>query len=355
MTVRTASGGRKDITLGVHKSPESKAEYERQLALLRANPTQVAGRPDISVAEICVAFYGHAEKHYRHPDGRPTSELHCYKAATRPLRQLYGTTPAAEFGPQALKAVRADMIARGWCRKTVNKHVGRIKSVFRWAISEELIPGDVLPRLASVSGLQRGRTAASETEPVGPVDDATVDATLPHVPRAVRGLIQFQRLTGCRPGEACALTLSAIDRTGAVWLYRPRQHKNSWRGRSRVIAIGPKCRALLAEFATGDPAAPVFASRGGRAYTVSGYRQAIDRGVDAANAEQSRDPACGPALPRVPHWHPNQLRHSFATKVRKLHGLEAAQVLLGHARADVSEIYAEKNTALAASVAAQIG
>src|SRR5438552_3366231 len=36
---------------------------------------------------------------------------------------------------------------------------------------------------------------------------------------------------------------------------------------------------------------------------------------------------------REHRWHPYQIRHSFATRVRKQHGLEAAQVLLGHARA----------------------
>jgi hypothetical protein len=54
-------------------------------------------------------------------------------------------------------------------------------------------------------------------------------------------------------------------------------------------------------------------------------------------------------------WHPNQLRHSFATRVRKHHGLEAAQVLLGHSRADVTQVYAERNDELAAKVAAKIG
>lgn len=52
---------------------------------------------------------------------------------------------------------------------------------------------------------------------------------------------------------------------------------------------------------------------------------------------------------------PNQLRHLFATKVRRAHGLEAAQVTLGHARADVTQIYAEKNLALATQVANEIG
>ncbi len=57
-------------------------------------------------------------------------------------------------------------------------------------------------------------------------------------------------------------------------------------------------------------------------------------------------------------WHrlsPNQLRHSFATKVRREHGLEAAQVLLGHAMADVTQVYAERDTEKAAAVALKIG
>jgi hypothetical protein len=41
--------------------------------------------------------------------------------------------------------------------------------------------------------------------------------------------------------------------------------------------------------------------------------------------------------------------------VRKQHGLEAAQVLLGHARADVTQVYAERNEQLASAIAAEVG
>jgi site-specific recombinase XerC len=57
----------------------------------------------------------------------------------------------------------------------------------------------------------------------------------------------------------------------------------------------------------------------------------------------------------IQHWHPNQLRHLFATEVRKSHGLEAAQVLLGHSRADVTQVYAERNLALGTRIAADLG
>ena len=55
------------------------------------------------------------------------------------------------------------------------------------------------------------------------------------------------------------------------------------------------------------------------------------------------------------HWHPHQLRHNYATDVRRQFGLEAAQILLGHSKADVTQIYAERDMTRAATVAEKIG
>ena len=57
----------------------------------------------------------------------------------------------------------------------------------------------------------------------------------------------------------------------------------------------------------------------------------------------------------IEHWHPNQLRHAFASVIRRAHGLEAAQVLLGHSKADVTQVSAERDLTLAAEVAAKMG
>ena len=57
----------------------------------------------------------------------------------------------------------------------------------------------------------------------------------------------------------------------------------------------------------------------------------------------------------LPHWHANQLRHTKATEIRRQFGLEAAQVVLGHAKADVTQVYAERDAALAVQVAKRIG
>src|SRR5262249_19251537 len=86
--------------------------------------------------------------------------------------------------------------------------------------------------------------------PVGPVDDAVVDATLPYLNRFVAGMVNFQRLTGCRSGEVCIIRRCDIDTGGVVWLYKPPHHKTAWRGKTGSIAVGPKAQELLKEFFT---------------------------------------------------------------------------------------------------------
>jgi integrase len=54
-------------------------------------------------------------------------------------------------------------------------------------------------------------------------------------------------------------------------------------------------------------------------------------------------------------WHPHQLRHTAATRLRREHGLEAAQVILGHKTLTVTQVYAEKNVAAAQRVMTEVG
>lgn len=61
------------------------------------------------------------------------------------------------------------------------------------------------------------------------------------------------------------------------------------------------------------------------------------------------------AWQREHRWSPNQLRHNAATYLRKQFGIEAARVVLGHASADVTEIYAELDLAKAAEIMGRVG
>lgn len=247
------SGGRRVVYLGRFNSPESKLEHARILAELAmgAHPLQPAGsqtrHPDLTMNEVALAFWNHAERYYRRPDGTTTNELVEYRYTLRVLTDSHGGTPAREFGPLALKAVRQRMVDRRWKRSTVNNRVRRIKHLFKWAVENELVPPAVHQALAAVAGLPKGRGYAPEPAPVGPVSDGDVEATLLFVPAVVRAMIRVQRLTGMRPGEVVALRPAEVDASGPVWVYRPRHHKTAHKGRERVVAIGPRAQAVLAE------------------------------------------------------------------------------------------------------------
>ncbi len=277
--------------------------------------------------------------------------------------------------------------------------------MFRWAVTKELVPATVYQALVAVPNVPKGRTAARETPPVRPVEDSVVEATLPHLPTVVADMVRFQRLTGARPGEVCQLRPMDVDRSKEVWAYRPRSHKTQHHDQERVIFIGPKAQDVLRPYMLRPADAYCFSPREsekrrlearhaarktplsygnspGSNRTARPKRQARDcYGDDTYNRAVQR--ACETAfgMPdelrristksskderqrlkklasewRAEHcWSPNQLRHAAGTDVRRQFGAEAAQVTLGHANLEVTEIYAERNQALAAEIMHKIG
>ena len=246
------SGVRQERLLpGKFGSPESLAAKARLELEIASSPTGSLASPDnLTLAELFAAYLDHASQHYRKPDGTPTSELSVIKIAMRAFRELYAEKPVHEFGPLCVKAARQNWANENHTRTECNRRVKIIKRILKWGVSEELVPAAAYQAVATVSGLQKGRTTARELPPVLPVDEAVVDATLPHLGRHVRGLVELQRLTGMRPGEACSIRRCEIDTGGAIWLYKPPHHKGSWRGKDRTIAIGPRAQKLLKEFFT---------------------------------------------------------------------------------------------------------
>jgi integrase len=226
VTVRTAQGERRDIYLGVYNSPESRTEYARLIAVAAVDgPTAAVQKPDPTVDQVMLAFMRWALTYYRTPDGRETSEVKSLRLSLAPVQELFGTAPAREFGPRALAAVRQRMIDTDLCRNLINKRVDRVKRVFKWAAAEELVPVTVYQALRTLAGLRAGRTEARESKAVVPVDPAHVAATLPHLGRHPRAMVELQRVTGMRPGEVCRLTFAEVDRSDELWMYRPREHK----------------------------------------------------------------------------------------------------------------------------------
>jgi integrase len=300
---------------------------------------------DVTVSEVVLAFWQYAEQHYRDTDGQPTDEQKNIKDAVRPVTKLYGKTSARSFGPLALRAVRDSMVRSGLARSTINGRINRIRRAFKWAASMEMVPGSVVESLRTVDGLREGRTNAREAPPVQPVAIEQVETTLPHMPRPVAAMVRLQLLTGCRAGEVLAMRGCDLVTSGHEWEYRPGRHKTKYRGKVRAIPLGPRATDIVREFLGTDLNAYLFRPssndpRHGERYDRRSYRQAIVRAARRAG---------------VPDRSPLQLRHTAATAIRASYGLEAAQVVLGHAKADVTQVYAERDLAKAREVMREIG
>ena len=334
-----------DYYTGKYGSPESQAKYHRLLAEHWSGslvpPVKKADRNPPSILELIARFTRLRVAPYYVKDGEPTGEATSFRSAFRWLEVAYGHTEAAKFGPRDLKAVRAGMVAGGNARTTINRYVGRIRQMFRWAVSEDLYPATGLVALQAVEGLKVGRSEAREPEGVAPVPAEAVERTLPHLGGHLSAVVRLLALTGARPGEICRMTPGEVDRSDPeVWVYRPARHKTQHKGKSRAILFGPKAQAVLLPWLDRDPAAPCFqpyeahpnrtgpkAAKPGRPYDPNTLRAAVARACDRAG---------------VPHWHPNQLRHSAATTIRAMSDLEGAQAILGHSRPDTTTIYAER-------------
>jgi integrase len=422
VTLPDGLGGRRDVLLGKHGTAKSRVEYARVIAEWEANGRRLsaaeASAPGLSVNELALAYWKFAESYYG-LDRRSGTAFNI-RDVLRVLKALYGHTPAAAFGPLALKACRAEMVKKGWSRNYVNSQVDRLRRVFRWGASEQLVPAAVHQALKTVEGLRRGRTEARETNKVRPVTSEQVEATLPHMPATVRAMVNYQLLTGCRPDEVCRLRPLDLDMSNpACWVYRPGsdqgehgEHKTAHHGHDRLILIGPRAQEVLRPYLGTrldaycfSPAeserhrsaqrregrqTPLTPSQRGRKpkagrkrapagrYPVTSYRNAIYRACDRAfslpgrlaprqdekGKRESRaawwarltveEREAVRAWRREHRWHPNRLRHSRATELRR-YGLDVVKTILGHSKVETTQIYSEKDVAAAMEVVSKIG
>lgn len=337
----------KTYYLGKWGSPEATQKYDRLIQKWVAagrDVTRMEGA--LSITAMCRRYREHAKEYYRDNEGKPAKELAGMQDALKPLWQHFGTVAASDFGPLRLQELREHLIKKGMARTTINNRISRVRRVFRWAESQELIPRGSWESLRSVRGLAKGRSKAPDRNPVMPVEWSVVEATIPFVPIVVAAMIHVQHLCALRPGEVVRMKSGEISVGNEVWVWSPAAHKTAWRGRDKRVPIGPKAQRIIAPRLSADPDAMLFPTKVGDSYATTSYCRAIARGVKKASAALGHE---------VPHWSPNQLRHSRLTEVRAQFGLEAAQTVGGHAKADVTQVYAERDLQTAIKVAREIG
>lgn len=396
----------RDVYLGPFGTAASRIEYDRVIAewLTHGRVLDPKGNGhDMTVVELIARYRGFTENHYK----ESISEVEKFKLAAKPLLALYGRSLAAEFGPRKLETVRQSMMDAGLSLRTINQRVERLKRMFRWAVKNEFVPADIWHGLQAVEGLRRGQQGVRPPKIVTPVADEIVEQTIPHLLPPVKAMVRLQLLTGMRSGEVVRMRGRDFEMSSEVWLYRPGRHKTAHRGHSREIRIGPRAKAVLEPFLKADLEQFLFQPRDAMAfryerirkgrkskvqpsqisrkkrrperqpqdqYTVATYRRAITRACDRAfpppegllqSKKESHEQWMARLTPKqkqelaewrkAHRWHPHQLRHNAATRLRKEFGIEAARVVLGHRSAAITEVYAEVDHAKAAEIMARVG
>lgn len=351
------------LYLGKYGSEASKVKYREALRRIELQQSAEAVQDNgaETISELVLLYRDHAKRYYSQSD-----EAQQMGWALNPLWRLYGSEPAAEFGPKMLKAVRESMITERLARSTINQRINRIRRFFRWCTEEEYVPVTVWQALQAVAPLHRGKTEAPEPKPVLPVSWADVAATLPALSGPVASMVRFQFFCGCRPGEACIVRPMDLKQEGDTWLYLPRSHKNTWRDQHLVKGVPRAAQHAIKEWLDRSPESYLFSPReayeeirsrkawGGRhaigeRYRTDSYRRAVKYGIDKANEARTLE-----SLPPVPAWSPNQLRHAVATEVSQAIGEQAAQRWCGHKNLETTGIYVERQTAELIQIAEQL-
>jgi integrase len=354
-------------------TPAASANQTSHIPATLANNVDLNG---ITVGELCTRWMDYIERNRCHNGKDSTSLYYGARQVTVALKSFW-SYPAAAFGSRCLLQVQEQLVhtpvisrpkdpnkppkVRARNRTTVNDTVNRIRSLFRWGVLHELVPEDRVPILKIVPPLLPQQTSAPDSEGVKPVPDHIVEGTLPHLPQVAADLLRFERLAGCRPGEArrlrpCDIDTRDIPLYRGTWIWTPYRHKNKWRKKRipRRIVIRPDAQAILKPWldrVAGKPEAHIFSPRFSERRAAGGRRVATkdtprvpvpSRHVNDFYSKDSLNKAIERACKRagLPKWTANQIRHTRLTELRETVSLDAAQAIGGHTNVNTTERYA---------------
>lgn len=312
---------RKSVYLGAYGSQESKELYGKLISErdLHLPPATDAARV-VTVDDVCLHFEAKRLPFYWTSTGERSAEIDCYAGVTQILRDLFSEADAAKFGPLKMRCVRDVMIAKGWCRKFINKQCHRLRFIFRIAAGWELIPPEVVLALKMVEPLRPGDSSAPESEPRSAVPMQNIELMKEHLRKKNRDLVDLMLVSAARPGEILALTTEMIDASGDVWSADFEKHKTARFGHRRVLYFGTRAQQILSAYLNpAEPAARLFPTR----------RKTFGTAV--------RDACIKAGVPVfTPHW----LRHTAVTMIADETDMESAQRVAGHSTAAMTELYA---------------
>jgi integrase len=362
-----------DYWLGRYGSPEAQREFDRIIGEWLTNQRQLSSvlsqishtpkehtrevtvSKTMTVGDLITRFLRWSESYYVDSSGKQTREHQNFLHVLQPLQQKFSSCPVSEFGPARLLEFRQDLIKRNLARRTINAMLRRLRQVWRFGVSRELVPLSAYQSLQTLEPLQPGRGGKETSGSRGSVSWDTVLATLPFLPELVRAFIIVAYHTGARVGELAKLTTREIDTTQNPWVANLSQHKNSCRGKSRRIYFGPRAQEALSLWLLPEDLDTIIFSPlrvderqikrhgkklPGKIYSRCGLSQCLKRAINRAGVE---------------NWTLAQLRHSAAVRITDSFDIETTRQVLGHSKVSMTTHYARDSDSAAKKAAKKIG
>lgn len=340
---RIKLGGR-HLYLGVFGSLASHERYNQLLAQWLA--AQQTGQPtlapaalprDLTVRDIAARFLAWAELNLSARGG----ELKQFRAACRPLLELFGSELATAFRARQLKALLATLPGRGWSGPTCNRHLGRLKFLWRWAEEQGLVPEGSAAHLAIVKGLKKGAPGVRGRQKRRLPSEEEVWLVADRMPPAAGAILRLLWLTGMRTTEALILRPVDVDRSSEVWAYRPSFHKLDHAGQERLVLLAGRSQEVLTPWLAGRlPEDWAFAGKGGRRWNTITFGRLLSRACRKAGVQR---------------FAAYSLRHCSKMRFERAVGLKQTGELLGQKCLSTTQSYGQFDLESATEAARKIG
>lgn len=278
---------------------------------------------------------------------KPTKERNHYLRWMSILESVCKGMVCDDFDTRVLDRIREGMIQKQWSRGVINAGIRRVRTMWRWIESQGYAPRGSWDHLRSLPPLRNNDSRIRTTKPRQPVEWNVVEKVCNTCRADVKAILLLLWHTGMRPGEAVLMRSKDIDRSEDVWFFSLEQHKNSWRGQSRIVALGPQCQEILTPFLIDVKDDEYLFSPDGRKkqrrrpyYTAEKLSQYVKRACLRVGVKMT----------------PYQLRHTAKQRITREFGLDSARAMLGQNHLQTTDKYAASgDRKLAAEVAKKLG
>ena len=382
---------KKQVYLGKWGSDEAQAAYDRYLIEWAKNGgvarlSQPSDR--VLLVELVNAFLAD----YKARPVKSVPDLYSYDQVSVRLAKLFPDYLAEDFRVRDLELFRDSFKKAGfqcggkkkeYSRTYLNKITNRVKAIFRWGVSKDLIPAETAQRLNYLVPLRQGHTDAPETRQRHFIENKDFRSVHAVLASYYADIVDLLRLTAMRPSELCNMRVGDIDCSGSVWEYQPEHHKTEHHGNRRLIPLGKRAQKILKKHLKArEPGEYVFTPK--RAMESKWKERRRNRKSKLTPSQAKRDKtrtatektkrfndkitpysiskivkaACQRAIEAgtlSQPWTPYELRHTAITEVREKFGAEAAQHFAGHSNLDTQKYYDHSAVVTAKGIAQKIG